>query len=214
VRVAPPGTDRGDLAPGTPSGGRLLCVGAVVPAKGGDLLVEALGELPDRPWTCTVVGSLDRDPAFVESLRRRSAELGLADRITLAGPRDGARLVREYRRADLLVHASRREAYGMVVTEALASGVPVVATAVGGVPEALGETAAGPPGLLVPPDDPAALAAVLGAWLDDPGLRVRLRRAARERRGSLAGWGATASEVAGALAVARGPAVETVGTAP
>jgi glycosyltransferase involved in cell wall biosynthesis len=209
VRVARPGADRGELAPGTPGGGRLLCVGAVVPAKGSDLLLDALGGIADRLWTCAVVGSLNRDRVFVEGLRRQAADLGIADRITFAGPRGGAALTDEYRTADLLVHASRLESYGMVVTEALAFGLPVVATAVGGVPEALGGTAAGLPGLLVPPDDPAALREALGAWLDDSGLRARLRRIARERRGSLAGWDDTARQVADALATV----VQTVGSA-
>jgi glycosyltransferase involved in cell wall biosynthesis len=93
----------------------------------------------------------------------------------------------------------------MVVTEALARGVPVLAAGVGGVPEALGHGDDGtPPGLLVPPGDPAALAAALRAWLGDPGLRARLRRAARQRRAALQGWPATAAGVAGVLAgVAR-----------
>ena len=76
----------------------------------------------------------------------------------------------------------------MVVTEALARGLPVVAADVGGVPEALGRGADGiRPGLLVPPEDPAALGAALRAWLGDAELRGRLRRAARERRESLPG---------------------------
>ena len=88
-----------------------------------------------------------------------------------------------------MVLASRAETYGMVVTEALARGLPVVAAEVGGVPEALGHGADGVrPGLLVPPGDPAALAAALRAWLGDAGLRRRLRRAARERRASLSRW--------------------------
>jgi glycosyltransferase involved in cell wall biosynthesis len=91
----------------------------------------------------------------------------------------------------------------MVVTEALACGLPVVATEVGGVAEALGEGADGTrPGLLAPPEDPAALAAALGAWLGDAELRARLRRAAAERRGSLPRWSTTASEVARVLAEA------------
>ena len=103
------------------------------------------------------------------------------------GPRTGAELDRSYAAADLLVLASRAETYGMVVTEALARGLPVVAAEVGGVPEALGHGADGTrPGLLVPPDDPAALGAALRAWLGDAELRRRLRRAARERRASLA----------------------------
>jgi glycosyltransferase involved in cell wall biosynthesis len=89
----------------------------------------------------------------------------------------------------------------MVVSEALARGLPVVATDVGGVTEALGHTADGiRPGLLVPPDDPAALGAALRAWLGDAELRARLRGAARERREALSGWPATASLVADVLA--------------
>ena len=103
------------------------------------------------------------------------------------GPRTGAELDRSYAAADLLVLASRAETYGMVVTEALARGLPVVATEVGGVTEALGHGAGRlRPGLLVAPDDPAALATALRAWLGDAELRRRLRRAARERRESLA----------------------------
>jgi glycosyltransferase involved in cell wall biosynthesis len=91
----------------------------------------------------------------------------------------------------------------MVVTEALARGLPVVVTDVGGVTEAIGHGADGiRPGLLVPPDDPEALGAALRAWLGDAELRRRLRRAARERRESLPGWSATTSAIAGVLAAA------------
>jgi glycosyltransferase involved in cell wall biosynthesis len=84
----------------------------------------------------------------------------------------------------------------MVVTEALAHGLPVVATSVGGVPEALGQgPAGGLPGLLVPPDDTAALAGALRAWLDDPGLRERLGNAVARRRPSLRRWPDTAADL-------------------
>ena len=117
------------------------------------------------------------------------------------GPLTGAELERAYAAADLLVLASHAETYGMVVTEALARGLPVIASEVGGVTEALGHGHDGArPGLLVPPGDPAALGAALRAWLGDAGLRGRLRRAARERRASLRGWPATTSVVAGVLA--------------
>jgi glycosyltransferase involved in cell wall biosynthesis len=202
VHVARPGADRGDEVPGTPGGGRLLCVGAVVPHKGQDLLLDALGGIASPPWRCTVVGPLDRDPPFVERLRRRAADSGLADRICFAGPRVGEDLRRQYQAADVLVLPSRLEAYGMVVTEALAVGLPVIAAAVGGVPEALGSTADGPPGLLVPADDADALGEALGNWLRDAGLRERLRRAARRRREALEGWEATAGRVAAVLVAA------------
>ena len=101
--------------------------------------------------------------------------------------------------------ASHAETYGMVVTEALARGVPVLATDVGGVSEALGHGEDGTrPGLLVPPGDPAALGAALRTWLGDAALRERLRRAARERRASLRPWAATTRDLAAVLA-AVGP---------
>ena len=202
VHVARPGTDRVEKAPGTPGGDRLLCVGAVAPHKGQDLLLDALCGIPELRWTCTLVGALDRDPPFVGRLRRQAADAGLADRICFAGPRVGEELRRRYRSADVLVLPSRLESYGMVVTEALAGGLPVVATAVGGVPEALGRTTDGLPGLLVPPDDADALGAALGTWLCDAGLRERLRRAAHERRRALEGWEATARRVAAVLVAA------------
>src|SRR5581483_950121 len=99
------------------------------------------------------------------------------------------------------VLASRAETYGMVVTESLARGLPVLAADVGGLTEALGYGADGiRPGLLVRPDDPTALSAALHAWLTDAELRTRLRRAACERRQSLSAWSTTASQLAGVLA--------------
>ncbi len=118
-----------------------------------------------------------------------------------AGPRTGAELDRSYAAADLMVLASRAETYGMVVTEALARGLPVIATEVGGLTEALGDGDDGVrPGLLVPPEDPAAFAGALRSWLRDAELRRRLRRAARNRRESLPGWETTTSAIAGVLA--------------
>jgi glycosyltransferase involved in cell wall biosynthesis len=201
VHVAEPAVDAAELATGTAAGGALLCVAAVTSDKGHDVLLDALATTTDVPWRCVCVGSLDRDPAYVADLRRRSLDGGLGDRVCFPGPRTGADLERSYAAADLLVLASRSETYGMVVTEALARGLPVVAAEVGGLPEALGHGAGGiRPGLLVPPDDPEAFGAALRAWLGDGELRGRLRRAARERRESLPGWSTTTSVLAGVLA--------------
>ncbi len=201
VHVAEPGVDAAGVAPGSSAGDALLCVAAVTPDKGHDVLLDALATATDLSWRCACVGSLDRDPAFAGDVRRRAQDGGLGDRVRFAGPRTGLELDRAYAAADLLVLASRAETFGMVVTEALARGVPVLAADVGGVPEALGHGADGTrPGLLVAPGDPAALGAALRAWLGDADLRGRLRRAARERRASLRGWPATTSVVAGVLA--------------
>ena len=183
----------------------LLCVGAVTRDKGHDVLLDALATATDLSWRCACVGSLDRAPAFADRVRRRAWEGGLRDRVGFPGPRTGPELDRAYAAADLLVLPSRAETYGMVVTEALARGLPVLATEVGGVTEALGYGEDGTrPGLLVPPGDPAALAAALRAWLEDAELRKRLRLAARERRAQLRPWAATASAVADVLAGVRG----------
>jgi len=201
VGVAEPGVDPADVAPGTRGGGDLLCVAAVTPVKGHDVLVDALAEVSDLPWRCTWVGSLTRDREFVEHLRSRIRECGLEGRVRLMGPLTGLDLHWEYAAADALVLASRAETYGMVVTEALARGLPVIGTTAGGLPEAVGRAPAGRrPGLLVPPGDPAALAAALRCWLLDHGLRRGLRHAARERRDSLTGWSETAGRLERILA--------------
>ena len=203
VHVARPGVDAADHASGTATGGALLCVAAVTFGKGYDVLLDALEKLMDMSWHCVCVGSLDRDPAFVEGLRHRSSARGLSDRVRLAGTRTGAELDSSYAAADLVVLASRSETYGMVITEALARGLPVLAAEVGGVSEALGYGQDGVrPGLLVPHEDPAAFAAALRRWLSDAELRRLLRRAARERRNSLPAWSTTASVIAGVLAAA------------
>jgi glycosyltransferase involved in cell wall biosynthesis len=192
VHVAGPGVDPAPPAGGSASGSRLLCVAAVTPRKGHHVLVDVLTTLADLSWTCVVAGALRLVPDHVDGLRRMIMEGGLTDRISLVGPRTGDALARTYAEADLLILPSFAETYGMVVTEALARGVPVLASAVGGVPEALGHAPDGSlPGLLVPPGDADALAAALRRWLTEPELRDRLRSSASARRDTLRGWDET-----------------------
>ncbi|MFJ9852243.1 glycosyltransferase family 4 protein [Streptomyces sp. NPDC101150] len=200
VHVAAPGVDPAPLAPGTDGATRLLCVAAVTPRKGHGRLMDALADVADLSWSCDCVGGVRTDPGFVGQLRSKAAELGLADRVRLVGPRAGAELAASYAAADLLVLASYAETYGMVVTEALARGIPVLATAVDGVPEAVGRAPDGSvPGLLVPSGDPAALAGALRDWLGDPAVRRRLKISARGRRAMLEGWETTSHSLAGVL---------------
>ena len=200
VHVALPGVDAAARAQGSDSGRHLLCVGAVTPGKGHDLLLAALSRIADLDWRCICVGALTKAPEFVDVLSRDIRSAGLDDRLVLTGPRTGRQLEASYADADVLVLASRAETYGMVVTEALARALPVVAPRVGGVPEALGVTAGGRrPGLLLPPGDVAALADSLRHWLSDPDLRQGLREAADRRRADLRGWSETADRVAGVL---------------
>ena len=199
VHAARPGVDK-VAAPARPVRGYLICVGVLSSHKGQDLLVEALAELSDLDWHCVLAGPLDRDPDFVEQLQARITRLRYDHRVRLTGVLTGAALSRAYNTADLLVAPSRSETYGMTVTEALAHGLPVIAAAVGGLPEALGSTADGTrPGQLVPPGDPDALAAALRDWLGDEHLCHRLRAAARQRRSTLRGWDQTTQEIGNAL---------------
>jgi len=208
LHVARPGVDRAQPATGTASGTALLDVAAVVPAKGHLELVDALASLKDRSWRLVCAGALDVDPDHVARVRDRCREVGIAGRVSFPGPLVGGPLDRAYAAADLVVVPSRIETYGLVVTEALARAVPVVARAVGGLEEAMGEVPGwGRPGLLVPsaPDDRAApassaLAEALRAWLDDRLLRDRLRAVARARRTALSPWSETALRVSDVLA--------------
>jgi glycosyltransferase involved in cell wall biosynthesis len=200
VHVAAPGADIAPLAPGTDGVSRLLCVAAVTPRKGQHRLVEALAAVADLPWSCVCVGGLGQDPAYVGRLRALIGRYGLQDRLELAGPRSGADLDASYAAADLMVLTSYAETYGMAVTEALARGIPVLATDVGGLPEAVGRAPdGGVPGILVPPEDPVALAAELRGWFGEADVRRRLKAAARGRRAALNGWAATAQSLAGVL---------------
>ncbi|MGW4487658.1 glycosyltransferase family 4 protein [Amycolatopsis sp. NPDC004368] len=187
VSVVEPGVDPAPPASGTDGVSRLVCVAAVTPRKGQDVLVEALAQVPDV--TVDFVGSLTRAPEYVDELRWSVDRLGLGDRVTFSGPRAGAELDAAYDRADLVLLPSHAETYGMVVTEALARGIPVVASEVGGVPDALGRSSDGAvPGLLVPPGDPDALASALHSWVTDAELRHHLRTAALGRGSTLEEW--------------------------
>ncbi|MFM9592197.1 glycosyltransferase family 4 protein [Streptomyces scabiei] len=200
VHVAAPGADIAPLASGTDGVSRLLCVAAVTPRKGQHRLVEALATVTELRWSCVLVGSLDQEPEYVDHLRTLIAKFGLEDRFHLAGPQAGAELDASYAAADLMVLTSYAETYGMAVTEALARGIPVLASDVGGLPEAVGRAPdGGVPGILVPPENPAAIAAELRGWFGEADVRRRLKAAARGRRAALDGWATTARSLAHVL---------------
>jgi glycosyltransferase involved in cell wall biosynthesis len=197
VHVAIPGVDPAPLSVETRSGNRLLAVGPVSYGKGHDTLTAALSQLGDLDWRLDMVGSLEVDPGTAERVRQWAGEAG--GKVRLAGALTDAGLRAAYAATDLLVHPSRSETYGMVVTEALARGLPVLASDVGGTREAVGVGRFGTPGLLVAPGDEEALAAALRAWLTDAELRRRLRAAAAARRPELPSWRGTVDAVHRAL---------------
>lgn len=196
ITVAEPGTDPAPRATGS-SGGQplsLLAVGAVIPRKGYDVLVAALAGLVDRAWQLTLIGALDRAPDTVAALRRQIAEAGLDNRITLAGAVSDTDLAKAYARADLFVMPSLFEGYGMVLTEALARGLPILCTTGG----AAAETAPDEAALKVLPGDVAALRQGLRVLIDDDAARRARADAAWRAAASLPRWHETATRVAAA----------------
>lgn len=196
IVVAPPGTDPAPQAPGSGGPGvAILSVGSLVPRKGHDVLLAALGRCAALDWSLTIAGAADRDAAEAGRLRALAARLGIGARVHLAGALDGAALARAWAGADLFALASRHEGYGMVYAEALAHGLPVVGTTAGAVPEATAGAA-----LLVAPGDAAALAETLGHLIADPAARRALAARSRAVAPHLPRWPATVAIIARMLA--------------
>jgi glycosyltransferase involved in cell wall biosynthesis len=195
VAVAPPGVEPAPVCTGsTPP--LFVHLAALLPHKDQLGVVAALSRLTDLPWRARLAGAVDRDPAYSAAVREAVHASGLADRVDVTGP-----LPREaaWSGADLALLPSRVESFGMVVTEALARGVPAVVSE-GGAAEALGVTRDGRlPGAVVPVGDPATLADVLRRWLTDRACRDAFRTAALARRATLEGWDVTAGRVRAAL---------------
>jgi glycosyltransferase involved in cell wall biosynthesis len=195
--VVEPGTDRPDvLRPIRQSGEvELLCVGTVNQGKGHEMLLEALASVREMPWRLTCAGSLTRDPATAQRVRETLIRLHMEDRVSFVGDLDARALETCYSRADVFVLATRQETYGMAVAEAVAHGVPIVATTTGAIPELVGDDA----GLLVPVGDADALADALARMLSDADLRARLADGARLRRNQLPTWDEASLRMADAL---------------
>ncbi len=185
ITVAPPGNDRVAAARGSNDGiVRLLAIGTVVPRKGFDVLIAALATLADLPWRLTIAGDRERDPATAARLDADIARAKLGERIAVLGAVPPERIGELYLAADLFVLASRFEGYGMAFSEAIAHGLPVIGTTAGAIPETV------PPGagVLVAPDDAAALALALRRLIESPDERRRLATAARAASARLPTW--------------------------
>ena len=195
ITVAEPGTEPAPRAPATGLPPRLLAVGAVSPRKAYGVLIAALEGLADLPWTLTIIGPTERAPDETLRLRAQIEGAGLAERIQLAGAASQAELAKAYHAADLFVMSSLYEGYGMVLGEAMARGLPIVATTGGAAAETIPDGAA----LKVPPGDIAALRAALARALGDRALRRRLAEASFVAGQALPRWPDTARIVAQVL---------------
>jgi glycosyltransferase involved in cell wall biosynthesis len=200
ITVAAPGLFRAPAAPRVGRPPLILGVGTISRRKGWDVLAGALALMTDRAWTCTIVGPDDRDPDAAAALRAQIAAAGFGVRMRVTGAMPADALFAAYQGADIFCLPSRYEGYGMVAAEAMAHGLPVVVSAAGALPEAVGDA-----GLLVPPDDAPALAASLTRLLDDRAEADRRAAASHARAQSLPGWDVTARIISDALHKALHP---------
>lgn len=186
-----PGTDSAPLATGSgESALNLLCVATLTQRKGHAVLLGALARLKELPWKLTCAGSHERDVEAAQSLFRQSDSLGLQGRIDFPGEVDEETLRTLYHQADLFVLASYHEGYGMVLDEAIARGLPIVASNAG----AMAKTVPPGAGLLCAPGDVEALAEALRRFLQDADTRSSLQAAAKHARNELRSWQQAALE--------------------
>lgn len=208
VHVALPGTNQAELAEGSEPP-HLISVAALLPNKDQLILLGALAQVTDLPWTAALIGSDEADRDYARGVRAALGEYGLEGRVRLAGQLTGQTLEAEWHAADLSLLVSKVEAFGMAVTESLAHGVPVVVRTGTGAVEALklgapaGDESRLPGAAVVLDRDPAPLAATLRAWLTTPELQAEWRQAALAGRELLPGWDSTARWVLDVIGGAR-----------
>jgi glycosyltransferase involved in cell wall biosynthesis len=195
-------------------------LGRLVERKGTEDVIAALARLPRAELV--VAGGprraeLPADPEYRRLCGAARAH-GVADRVTFTGGVTRERVPALLRSADVVVCAPWYEPFGIVPLEAMACGIPVVATAVGGLTDSV---VPGRTGLLVPPRDPAALASAAAALLGDPILRAALGRAGRRRAQHWYDWGRIAAQtetvylrLAGEARSAAAAGQATAGAAP
>lgn len=184
----------------------ILSVGKFVGIKGQDVLIDAFAAIAaDYPDARLQLVGAAGDA--LDSLRQRSARHGLAGRVQFLTDLPHGEVAACFSRAELFVLPSRRETFGIVLLEAGAFGLPVVATRIGGIPEVVGE---GETARLVPPDDAPALAAAMRALLDAPevarAMGARLQHHAQANFSWRAGCAAYAALVAAPLPLAEAAA--------
>lgn len=183
TRFRPPATPR----PAGAGALRCLAVARLVERKGLTDLLRAMARLDRDRFELDIAGSGPLEAA----LRQLTVELGLSSRVRFLGALDRDEVAEAYRRADLFTLASWEESFGNVFAEALASGLPIVGSDVGGIPEFIGH---GTNGLLVPPRRPDALAQAIRYLEENRALRGQMRVRNRERAERTLSWDGVTSE--------------------
>lgn len=207
LSVVMPGTDRVATVQSAMRGEkrgdsclRLLSVGSIVPRKGFNVLMQALATLKDLPWTLTIAGDRSRDAQASLELDADLERFALDHRVKILGAVSPAVLESLYQSADLFVLASHYEGYGMAFAEALAHGLPIIATTGGAIPETVPLTA----GLLVEPGRVDQFAEALRRVMTDAQLHARLSAGALRAAGVQPDWQQSAQLFSEVLDSVRG----------
>ena len=175
---------------------RLLCVGSLVPRKDHPTLLTALSGLGDTRITLDIAGSADLDPAQAALVRKEIDRLDLASRVRLHGALPKEALDALYAEADAFALTTLYEGYGMAFVEAMAHGLPVIATGAG----AVRDTVPGAAGILCEAGDAAAVGSAIRQLADDPRRTETMAQAARSHAQSLPGWQDQARRLAALIA--------------
>lgn len=198
--VAYPGGDRLDADPdrfdidGRAHRGRfsIVFLGRVTPRKGLHTLIQGLSRLPDDSWQLTAIGDTTASPRYVAEVRHQIEELGLEHAIDMQGKLDDHALSSTLADCHLLAVPSTYEGFGIAYLEGMGFGLPALATTAGGASELVRD---GEDGILVPPNDPAAIAAAIEPLVTDRNRLARMGRKARRRFESHPTWEETAERV-------------------
>jgi glycosyltransferase involved in cell wall biosynthesis len=174
---------------------RLLSVGSIIPRKGFPDLIAALAPLADLPWTLSIAGDTTRNGEAYAQLSADIHRFKLDDRVQVLGTVTDSALEILYAQADVFVLASLFEGYGMVYAEAMAYGLPIIATRGGAIPDTVPSEA----GLLVSPGDIPALTAALKTVIEDAPYRARLSSGALRAAAQQPTWDQAAQQFATAL---------------
>ncbi|MEM6387268.1 MAG: glycosyltransferase family 4 protein [Pseudomonadota bacterium] len=186
VTIALPGFERPVVQRQPLNPPLILSVGLLAPRKGHDVLMDALALIEDLPWQARIVGK-DYQGEVTAALLAQRDRLGLGGRVAFTGEVGASTVEGLFNGASLFALATRYEGYGMVLSEAMFYGLPIVTCSVGAVPDTVQDAA-----LLVPPDDPAAFADAMRRALTEPILAQQLSTRALRLAATLPTWEDTA----------------------
>lgn len=186
ITVARPGFTRPHVCRTAANPPLILSVGLLAERKGHDVLLDALSRITDLRWQAAIVGK-EHDSALSRDLRLHCKRLGLCDRVVFTGELAVPALTDAFNAAYIFALATRYEGYGMVLSEAMLFGLPVVSCKVGAVPDTVGDA-----GILTPPNDPAGFAKALRTLLENPETARQYGQLSQARAQDLPTWTDTA----------------------